>query len=585
MSDEHAISIAKPVASLEEVQRDWTALKSQVGQLEEARAGLERENKTLRLLLERVVEHRQRSHAELILLLTSLVSKLPINDVGVVVAKLVEHNANVAEVCAALSKGTVDTALPQPKLLKDLEQTKRDLLAAIQPIIEELIQTKPPVAPDVLKKLAETPELFFTPQVIRAARCYVKGQVPRERIVREFGESVLVFFNDLTTDPKLNPRPKVDEIVLTFKPDFEVLLQQEAAAAGAHRDALLDLYQRIQASRANTDAARAQKSAFIRASFLIELLHYYENQATEAPDVTFAMRLPALLEQLVIQPGQEQLELRWIEQAETMLAHIVSFDHRLMVINNIGKSGGLARILKFILRLRVEKLTDENEVVQEFVRALLPSASQPPPLPRDLASILKLAPDPVRQRLVVRGIMASDRMKRVEAELLGRAVSDELGLKGLEEIRAQATMSPEVERQLAWDKIKELITRRADPGQIATAIRDRLHAKYDADEVRQSWLTLNETEPISFIRVFCQLPYLADGRTDPIARAVLESYVTRLTHEKYASTYAKVLTSLKNMFKAKPDSPMLLNFVALMKWVDPAAAQKLSADIGLPVTA
>jgi hypothetical protein len=156
-------------------------------------------------------------------------------------------------------------------------------------------------------------------------------------------------------------------------------------------------------------------------------------------------------------------------------------------------------------------------------------------------------------------------------------------LKGLEEeVRAQATLSPEVERQLAWDKVKELITRRAEPAHIAATIRERLHLKYDADEVRQSWITLSETEPILFIRVFCQLPYLEDGRTDPIARAVLESYVTRLTHEKYAATYVKVLTSLKNMFKAKPDSPMLLNFIALVKWVDAEAAQKISRDVGMP---
>jgi hypothetical protein len=57
--------------------------------------------------------------------------------------------------------------------------------------------------------------------------------------------------------------------------------------------------------------------------------------------------------------------------------------------------------------------------------------------------------------------------------------------------------------------------------------------------------------------------------------------VTRLTHEKYASTYAKVVNSLKNMFKAKPDSPTLLNFIALVKWVDQDAARKMSADIGI----
>jgi hypothetical protein len=116
-------------------------------------------------------------------------------------------------------------------------------------------------------------------------------------------------------------------------------------------------------------------------------------------------------------------------------------------------------------------------------------------------------------------------------------------------------------------------------------MRDRLHAKYEADEIKQSWITLTEADPISLIRVFCQLPYLPDGRTDPVARAVMETYVSRLTHEKYAATYSKVVNSLKNMFRANASSPTLLNFVALVKWVDAAGAQKLSVDVGLPVTA
>jgi hypothetical protein len=584
MADSDTTGLSKAViVPLEEVQRDWLDLKTRVGQLEGERAVLERENKTLRLLLERVVEHRQRSHAELILLLTGLVSKLPINDVGVVVAKLVEHNANVAEVCAALSKGTVDAALPQPMVLKNLEQSKRDLLAAIKPAIEELIQSEPPLEIEILRGLIAKPETFFAPAVVRATRCYVKGQLTKERVVREFGEETLGFFTDLTTDPKLNPRPKPDEIVLAFRPDFEALLQQTSALAADKRQTLSALYQRIQTSRANTETARAQRNAFQRMSFLMELLHYYENQATEAPDVVFALRLPVLLEQLAIVPGQEQLDEKWILQAETLLAFIINHDHRLMVINNIGKSGGLARTLKFVLRLRAEKLLDENEVVHEFVRSLLPPPPQPPPTPKAIADVLRLVNQPERQRLVVRGIMGTDRIKRVDAEILGRAVGVELGLKGLEEeARPQASISPEVERQLAWNKVKELIDRRAEPAAIAAAIRDRLHAKYDSDEVKQSWITLIETEPISFIRAFCQLPYLADGQTDPLARAVLESYVTRLTHEKYAGTYAKVVNSLKNMFKAKPDSPTLLNFVALVKWVDADAARKISADVGMP---
>ncbi len=37
----------------------------------------------------------------------------------------------------------------------------------------------------------------------------------------EFGPAALPLFNDLTTDLKLNPNPKPDEIVLCFRSDFE----------------------------------------------------------------------------------------------------------------------------------------------------------------------------------------------------------------------------------------------------------------------------------------------------------------------------------------------------------------------------
>jgi hypothetical protein len=139
-----------------------------------------------------------------------------------------------------------------------------------------------------------------------------------------------------------------------------------------------------------------------------------------------------------------------------------------------------------------------------------------------------------------------------------------------------------MERQQAWAKIQELITKRTDAAAVASVIRDRLHAKYDTDEIRQSWITLTEADPMSLIRICCQLPYRADGKTDPIARTVMETYVTRLAHEKYAATYHKVVNSLKTMFHAKPDSPTLLNFVALVKWVSPDTATRLCADVGMP---
>jgi hypothetical protein len=142
-----------------------------------------------------------------------------------------------------------------------------------------------------------------------------------------------------------------------------------------------------------------------------------------------------------------------------------------------------------------------------------------------------------------------------------------------------------MEHQLAWANIKELITKRSDAAAIASVIRDRLHAKYNSDELRQSWITLTEADPISLIRICCQLPYRADGKTDPIAHTVMETYVTRLTHEKYAGTYHKIVNSLRAMYRASPDSPTLLNFVAMVKWVSPDAATRLCADVGMPVAA
>ena len=99
--------------------------------------------------------------------------------------------------------------------------------------------------------------------------------------------------------------------------------------------------------------------------------------------------------------------------------------------------------------------------------------------------------------------------------------------------------------------------------------------------MRESWLTLAESDPMLLIRVFCLLPYLPDGSTDPIARPVLESYATRLTHEKYEAIYGKVVHALRNLFKVKADSPALVNFVALVKWVDPASADKIAKDVGM----
>ena len=495
----------------------------------------------------------------------------------------------MAEVCAALAKGKVDGGLPQPAVLRALDQTKRELAAALKPAVEQLIKLDTPFETEMLRALITKPELFFSPIFVRANRCFVKGQVLKERILREFGEPALVFFNDLTTDPKLNPRPKPEEIVLAFKPDFEAWYQQNPNLLPDKRADLLALYQRIQRLKAPTEASRTQRNAFMELAFILELINYYDHQDTELPEALFAQRLPVLIEQLALSGAADQLDEKLLLKAESLLHYVLNVDYRLTVINNVGKSGSLGRTLRYVLRLRAEKSVDPtnavlNETIIEFVKHLIPPATQKPPTPEALAAVLRLI-NPDLQRLVVRGIVASDRVRREEADAIAKALAKELNLPELEQVAKVTTISPEIERQVAWERVKELIARRVEPATIATAIRDRLHARYDAEEVKQSWIALIEADVISFIRAFCQLPYLPDGSTDTIARPVMEAYVSRLTHEKYAATYTKVVNSLKNMFRAKPDSPTLLNFIALVRWVDVAAANKLSADVGMPAPA
>ena len=573
---EIATMVSLPVAT-----DDTPDLALRVSQLETENNALEQELKTLRTLLERTIDHRQKSHTELVLIITGLVSKLPLNDVGGIIARLVEHNNSVGQYLAALIKGTSEVIAFQPAVLKTLEQTKRDLATALKPAIDDLLKAEAPIDCDLLHSLVSKPELFFSPRVVRANRCFVKGYVPRERILKEFGEAALVFFNDVTTDAKRNPNPKPEEIALGFRSDFEAFFQQNPGVVAEKRQDLMALYQKIQRSKAATDEARSQKNAFLRVSLLLEVLHYYENQNTEAPDAIFAQRLPGLIEQLVIPGSQDKLDEALIAQAEGLLAYVITPEHRQMVVNNLGKAGGTPKSLKYVMRLRAEKVlsSDPDNIICDFVKHLVPGPKAPPP--EALAAVLRLIPADM-QLLVIIGIMDSDRLRKPDAEALGKAVAACLELKLPEKLKAEPVVPPEIERQQAWEKIKDAIGRRLDAPTVAAMIRDRLNAKYDADEIRQSWLTLIEADSMSLIRTFCQIPYLPSGKTDPIARTVIETYVSRLTHEKYAATYQKIVNSLRNMYQAKPDAPTLVSFLALVRWVDHAAADKLSADVGIP---
>jgi hypothetical protein len=295
--------------------------------------------------------------------------------------------------------------------------------------------------------------------------------------------------------------------------------------------------------------------------------------------VVFAQRLPPLIEQLVITGEGGTLDEKLIVAAESLLALIISVDHRKAVINNIGKPGGLPRTLRYTLAFRLEKLSDNDPLTAECVKHLIPQGKAPDPAA--LAGVLRLF-NPHMQQAVIRAIAVTDRLRKEDAEKLGKAVAQELGLKEvLNRLAEKSTLSPERERQLAWDSIKDMIGSRAAPNEVIAAIRKRLHGKYESDEVKACWLVLTEADPMVFVRVFCLFPYLPDGQADPLGRPILETFVTRLTHEKYAVTYAKTVHALKNLFKVKADSPALVNFLALVKWVDANAADKIAKDIGM----
>ena len=564
-------------ASVDEIQKSWANLTLRVQQLETGNTALEHENKSLRQLLERAIEHRKKSHGELVNLITTLVSKLPINDVDVIVARLVEHNAHVGDISAALVNGKNEDNFLQPAILKALEKTKRDLHAAVKPLVEELIKLNAPLDPAMLQSFVEKPDNFFTPPAARASRGFVKGQIPRERILKEFGEEALIFFKDLTTDPKFNPRPKADEIMLGLAPDFDALQQQNPNAAAARRNDLVALAQKIRQSRAPGESARALKNAFLKLSFVIELLHYYENQSTESPDVIFAQRLPPLIEQLVVTNEVDPPDENLIKQAEALLANIISPDYRSAVVNNFGKSGGAARTLRLILTFRATTFAEHDPITAEFVKHLV--TLEKTPRAATFVVVLKLL-NADSQKAIIRCLLNSGRMRREDVEPLAKTIAKEIGLSE-QDITPKSEAAGAVEGG-GWDHIKLLIASRAAPNDITVAIRNRLHAKYDHDEVKQSWLILAESDPMTLVRVFCLLPYLPDGQTDPIARAILESYATRLTHEKYVTIYGKVIGALKNLYKVKADSPALVNFIALVKWVDPASADKIAKDIGMP---
>ncbi len=155
-----------PTPTMADIQGGWNDLTLKLKELSEeerTRGALELENKSLRTLLETVIAHRQKSHNELVVLLTTLISKLPINDIGILVSRLVEHNNNVNHFLGAITKGGPDAPMEQPELIKTLEQAEADQTSAVKPLVEELCACKAPLENEMLQSLIDEPGLFYKP--------------------------------------------------------------------------------------------------------------------------------------------------------------------------------------------------------------------------------------------------------------------------------------------------------------------------------------------------------------------------------------------------------------------------------------
>ena len=78
-----------------------------------------------------------------------------------------------------------------------------------------------------------------------------------------------------------------------------------------------------------------------------------------------------LVEQIVMAGPKDDLEEKSLAQAESLLTNVISPDHRMMIVNNVGKGGGLPRTLRYVMRLRLEKNGDQN---QTLINEVIPDA-------------------------------------------------------------------------------------------------------------------------------------------------------------------------------------------------------------------
>jgi len=151
-------------------------------------------------------------------------------------------------------------------------------------------------------------------------------------------------------------------------------------------------------------------------SLLLELLHYYENQNTEAPDAVFASGCRPH-RAVGAQRPQDKLDERLITQAEGLLAYVITPEHRQWWLTTWAKPAEPRRASIRHASARGKVLASDPDTSFAISSN---TSSRPESAPaRSLVPVLSLIPADM-QLLVIVGIMDCDRIRKPEAEALAK---------------------------------------------------------------------------------------------------------------------------------------------------------------------
>ncbi len=198
-----------PVPSVEEIQKAWRELTLKVGQLDAELTAAQQDNKVLRSLMERMIEHRQRSHSELI-----THSHRPRRQIAPQRPRRHRLAAGRAQragrrgfrqPCQGENRGR-SAAARHPEGAGENQARPRHRLEGPPPGNWRGSTRHSRPASSSRSSSSRTP--FSRPPSSAPPAVTSRATSPRERVVKEFGEEALVFFKDLTTDVEIQSAPQ-----------------------------------------------------------------------------------------------------------------------------------------------------------------------------------------------------------------------------------------------------------------------------------------------------------------------------------------------------------------------------------------